>query len=258
MLHICFRWLYAGIEKELIELSMERIDKIISTQLNITRSEAKALIKAKKVFLNGCTVKSFNDKADTEKDIISVNGREISFKRFVYIMMNKPKGVISSTDGKKTNEKTVVDILPEDMKRKNLFPAGRLDKNTTGFMLITDDGGFAHDILSPKKHISKAYIAKLDKPFNDKIVMDFREGITIGDDDCLPAELEPFNGDYSVGRVEIRRGMYHQIKRMFKKYGIEVVELQRISMGGLPLDENLALGECRYLTEDELKLIQNC
>lgn len=237
---------------------MERIDKIISTQLNITRSEAKALIKSKKVLRNGCAVKSSNDKADTEKDIITVNGREIFFEKFVYIMMNKPKGVISSTDGRKTNEKTVVDILPDHMKRKNLFPAGRLDKNTTGFVLITDDGNFAHDILSPKKHISKAYIAHLDKPFNDEMIADFKRGISIGGDACLSAELEPVNGDYSVGKVEIRQGMYHQIKRMFKKYGIEVVELERISMGKLPLDKNLAYGECRYLTENELNLIKNC
>lgn len=239
-------------------MNMERIDKIISTQLNITRSEAKALIKSKKVLLNGCAVKSPNDKADTEKDIIIVNGREIFFEKFVYIMMNKPKGVISSTDGRKTNEKTVVDILPDHMQRKNLFPAGRLDKNTTGFMLITDDGNFAHDILSPKKHISKAYIAHLDKPFNDEMIADFKRGISISGDACLPAELEPVNGDYSVAKVEIRQGMYHQIKRMFKKYGIEVVELERISMGKLPLDRNLAYGECRYLTENELNLIKNC
>ena len=126
---------------------MERIDKIISSQLNITRNEARAFIKAKKVFLNGVPVTSLNEKADTEKDIVTVDGKEISFKKYVYIMMNKPKGVISSTDGRKTGEKTVVDILPSDMKRRNLFPAGRLDKDTTGFMLITDDGEFAHRIF---------------------------------------------------------------------------------------------------------------
>lgn len=123
---------------------MERIDKIISNELNIARSDAKSLIRSGKVFVNGVCEKSSSRKLNEEKDILNVNGKEIRFRRFVYIMMNKPKGVISSTDGRKTNEKTVVDILPDDMKRKNLFPAGRLDKNTTGFVLITDDGEFAH------------------------------------------------------------------------------------------------------------------
>ena len=119
---------------------MERIDKIISKELNIGRNDAKSLIKSGKVFLNGSSVKSPSEKLDEEKDVLTVGGRVIHLRRFVYIMMNKPEGVISSTDGRKTSEKTVIDILPEDMKRKNLFPAGRLDKNTTGFVLITDDG----------------------------------------------------------------------------------------------------------------------
>ena len=181
----------------------------------------------------------------------------IHLRRFVYIMMNKPEGVISSTDGRKTSEKTVIDILPEDMKRKNLFPAGRLDKNTTGFVLITDDGEFAHKILSPRNHIPKTYIAKLDKPFDDEISDAFSNGITIGDDDCLPAVLEPVDGDYTLARVIIKQGMYHQIKRMFKKYSIEVIGLKRIKMGRLNLDESLAAGECRYIDEKELEMINS-
>ena len=170
---------------------MERIDKIISKELNIGRNDAKSLIKSGKVFLNGSSVKSPSEKLDEEKDVLTVGGRVIHLRRFVYIMMNKPEGVISSTDGRKTSEKTVIDILPEDMKRKNLFPAGRLDKNTTGFVLITDDGEFAHRILSPRSHVPKTYIAKLDKPFDDEISDAFSNGITIGDDECLPAVLEP-------------------------------------------------------------------
>ena len=231
---------------------MERIDKIISSQLNITRNEARQLIKTKKVLLNGVPVKSLNEKADTEKDIITADGREISFKKYVYIMMNKPKGVISSTDGRKTGERTVVDILPDDMKRRNLFPAGRLDKDTTGFMLITDDGEFAHRILSPKHHIPKTYIAVLDKPFDDMLVKAFENGVEIGDDICMPAEISAKDGDYNTAVVTIRQGMYHQIKRMFKKFGITVMELKRIKMGSLALDENLAEGQCRYIENDEI------
>ena len=231
---------------------MERIDKIISSQLNITRNEARAFIKAKKVFLNGVPVTSLNKKADTEKDIVTVDGKEIFFKKYVYIMMNKPKGVISSTDGRKTGEKTVVDILPSDMKRRNLFPVGRLDKDTTGFMLITDDGEFAHRILSPKHHIPKTYIAVLDKPFDDALVKAFENGVEIGDDVCMPAEISAKDGDFNTAVVTIRQGMYHQIKRMFKKFGITVTELKRIKMGSLKLDENLAPGQCRYIESDEM------
>lgn len=236
---------------------MERIDKIISKELNIGRNDAKSLIKSGKVFLNGSSVKSPSEKLDEEKDVLTVGGRVIHLRRFVYIMMNKPEGVVSSTDGRKTSEKTVIDILPEDMKRKNLFPAGRLDKNTTGFVLITDDGEFAHRILSPRSHVPKTYIAKLDKPFNDEISDAFADGIIIGDDECLPAVLEPVNGDYTLARVIIKQGMYHQIKRMFKKYSIEVIGLKRIKMGRLNLDESLAAGECRYIDEKELEMINS-
>lgn len=234
---------------------MERIDKIISSQLNITRAQAKALIKLKKVLLNGVPVKSVNEKADAEKDELSVNGKAVFFRKYVYIMMNKPKGVISSTDGRKTFEKTVIDILPDEMKRKNLFPAGRLDKDTTGFMLITDDGAFAHKILSPKNHIPKTYIAKLDKPFDDAVIKAFEQGIKLGDDECMPARLKPLNDDFTAAAVTIKQGMYHQIKRMFKKFGITVVELKRIKMGALMLDENLPSGACRYINNDELSKI---
>ena len=236
---------------------MERIDKIISKELNIGRNDAKSLIKSGKVFLNGSSVKSPSEKLDEEKDVLTVGGRVIHLRRFVYIMMNKPEGVISSTDGRKTSEKTVIDILPEDMKRKNLFPAGRLDKNTTGFVLITDDGEFAHRRLSPRSHVPKTYIAKLDKPFDDEISDAFSNGITIGDDECLPAVLEPVDGDYTLARVIIKQGMYHQIKRMFKKYSIEVIGLKRIKMGRLNLDESLAAGECRYIDEKELEMINS-
>lgn len=236
---------------------MERIDKIISNELNIARSDAKSLIKSGKVFVNGVCEKSASRKLDEEKDILNVCGKVIQFRKFVYIMMHKPKGVISSTDGRKTNEKTVVDILPKDMKRKNLFPAGRLDKNTTGFLLITDDGEFAHKILSPKNHVPKTYIASLDKPFDAHIIKAFSEGVTIGNDACLPAVLEAVNGDYKTAKVIIKQGMYHQIKRMFKSFGIEVVELKRIKIGKLALDDQLAEGECRFLDEFELELINS-
>lgn len=168
-------------------------------------------------------------------------------------MMNKPQGVISASDGK--GEKTVVDLLPDDMKRRGLFPAGRLDKDTTGFVLLTDDGEFAHSILSPSKHIDKTYVAHLDKPITAELVEDFRSGMTLNGEKLLEAEITPIDGDLTVCKVVLRQGLYHQVKRMFKKHGITVTALDRVKMGNLSLDSSLKAGESRYLTAEELDLI---
>lgn len=231
---------------------MTRLDKILSTQLNITRSQAKTAVRQSRVQINGTMAKNADAKC-TDNDVITFDGKNIMYSRFVYIMMNKPKGVISASEGK--GDTTVIDILPDDMKRRGLFPAGRLDKDTTGFMLITDDGEFAHNILSPSHHITKTYIASLDKPFNDELVNDFRQGMVLTGEKLLEADVEPLNDDNTVAKVVLRQGLYHQVKRMFKKYGINVVELKRIKMGNLFLDPALSEGECRYLSENELKLI---
>lgn len=234
-------------------MKMQRLDKVLARELNITRTQTKTLIKQKRVMLNGEVVNKYDIKCKDD-DEIKVDGTQICVNEYVYIMMNKPKGVISASDGK--DEKTVVDILPKDMKRKNLFPAGRLDKDTTGFVLITDDGEFAHKILSPKNHIDKTYIATLDKPFNEDMVEEFKNGLELNGEKLLQAELECVDADYCKAKVVLRQGLYHQVKRMFKKFGITVVELDRIAMGNLALDENLAQGECRYLSKYELDLIR--
>lgn len=232
---------------------MERIDKILSRELNITRSQSKTLLRSGRVAFDGKVITS-GDLKCPDGCAISVDGELISNNKYVYIMMNKPKGVISAV--KSADDVTVVDILPQEMKRKNLFPAGRLDKDTTGFMLITDDGAFAHDILSPKKHIDKTYIATLDKPFDSSVTADFEKGMTLNGEKLLKAHIEPVNGDYHIARVVLKQGLYHQVKRMFKKHSITVVELHRVAMGNLPLDENLAPGECRYLTNDEINAVK--
>lgn len=223
----------------------------------MTRSEAKTLVKSGAVQVDSAVVKSADLKIDPRAARVFVNGREIAYNQYVYIMMNKPKGVISSTDGREAGAKTVVDILPEDMKRKNLFPAGRLDKDTTGFVLITDDGAFAHRILSPKSHVPKTYIAVLDRPFDLSVKADFESGMVLGGEKCLPASVECVNGDYTRAKVILKQGMYHQIKRMFKKHSITVLELERTAMGALSLDANLAPGQARYLNEEELLLIDS-
>lgn len=232
---------------------MTRLDKILSRELNISRSDAKSIVKQGRVTVNAVTAEAADMKC-ADHDEIMVDSKPVGNNKFVYIMMNKPKGVISASNG--SGDKTVIDILPDDMKRRGLFPAGRLDKDTTGFMLITDDGEFAHNILSPKNHINKTYIALLDKPFSFAVRKDFENGMELGGDKLLKAEIEPVDGDYRKARVVLHQGLYHQVKRMFKKHGITVLELERTAMGSLPLDSRLPQGECRYITKAELNLIR--
>ena len=229
----------------------QRLDKLLSTKLNITRSQAKALIKSGGVSINGTAVLSCDTKCG-EGDVVTANGKEVDAREHVYIMLNKPQGVICATDGK--GDKTVLDFLPDEMQRKGLFPAGRLDKDTTGFVLLTDDGGFSHRILSPKSHVVKTYVAELDKPVSDEVIIDFEKGMTLAEETLLPAKLIPL-GENTV-QVEISQGIYHQIKRMFKKHKITVVALRRIKIGGAALDENLREGECRYMTDEEISKIR--
>ena len=231
---------------------MTRLDKILSTQLNISRTDAKQMIKKGRVSVNGIPAKSGDVKV-ADADIVAVDGNKISYSRFVYIMMNKPKGVISASDGK--GEKTVVDLVPSDMQRRGLFPAGRLDKDTTGFVLLTDDGEFAHSILAPSRHIDKTYVVTLDNPVTPEAVADFRSGMELNGERLLQADAEIISEDATVCRVVLRQGLYHQIKRMFKKHGLTVLELKRVKMGNLPLDDSLLPGECRYLSQKELDLI---
>lgn len=232
---------------------MERIDKIISSALGVSRKDAGALIRQRLVTVNGSVVNSVSVKVDEENDELLCRGEKIQYSKFVYIMMNKPKGVISASES--SSEKTVIDILPKEMKRKKLFPAGRLDRDTTGFMLITDDGDFAHRILSPKNHIPKTYVAVLDRPFDKNVEKEFETGVELKDGICMPAEIKSLDGGSLIAQVTIRQGMYHQIKRMFAKFGITVTQLKRIKMGQLELDSRLAEGESRYITPQELDLI---
>ncbi len=234
---------------------MERIDKYISASKNISRADAKALIKKGRISVNENKISSCSIKINELSDTVVCDGERLEYRKFVYIMMNKPKGVISASEGK--GDKTVIDILPDSMKRKKLFPAGRLDRDTTGFMLITDDGDFAHRILAPKSHIPKTYIAELDKPFDKDIIAEFEKGVMLYDDLCMPASLSAADNDFTKAVVTINQGMYHQIKRMFKKFGITVLELERIKMGGLYLDKKLKRGECRYLSDEEIQIIEN-
>lgn len=233
----------------------QRLDKAIAMQGSLSRSEVKTLIRKGAVTVNGQVVKNADFGVDFDSDTVAVQGKELSLSMHIYLMLNKPKGVVSASEDKKLP--TVVDLIPKELWRKGLFPAGRLDKDTTGFVLITDDGEFAHDILSPKKHISKTYHALVNGTITDEMVEGFAKGVTIGEDFTLPASLKKISseeqGDW--GEVILKEGMYHQIKRMFGAYGLKVLELKRVQMGKLPLDPNLEEGKCRVLTAEELRLV---
>lgn len=233
----------------------QRLDKAIAMQGSLSRSEVKTLIRKGTVTVNGQVVKNADFGVDFDIDTVAVQGKELSLSMHIYLMLNKPKGVVSASEDKKLP--TVVDLVPKELWRKGLFPAGRLDKDTTGFVLITDDGEFAHDILSPKKHISKTYHALVNGTITDEMVEGFVKGVTIGEDFTLPASLKKISseeqGDW--GEVILKEGMYHQIKRMFGAYGLKVLELKRVQMGKLPLDPNLEEGKCRELTAEELRLV---
>ena len=231
---------------------MERIDKIIASQGIYSRSDVKSLISKKRVAVDGETVKSANIKVDPEKSVITIDGRELTVKKNVYIMLNKPKGYVSATEDR--DHQTVLELMPADFAGRDLFPAGRLDRDTTGLMIITDDGVLAHNILAPKKHVQKIYHVELDIPVTEEMARGFAAGVELNDGVCKEAGLE-ITGEYTA-KVTLKEGRYHQIKRMFGCYGAKVVELHRLTMGNLHLPDDLAVGECRELTEEELKLLQ--
>lgn len=236
-------------------MNSQRLDKIISDRLSFSRSELKKMAKDRRIELNGETVTDLSVKADSETDVILVDGKRINGDKYVYIMLNKPAGVLSASDGK--GEKTVIDLLPDGMKRSGLFPAGRLDKDTTGFTLITDDGDFAHRILSPKNHVSKTYIAELDKAVDQNGVIKLESGITLKDGTAfLPAEVTLLNEEKTSVQLTICEGKFHEVKRMFKAIGCEVLKLRRVKIGALALDEKLKPGEARYISSEEIKLIE--
>lgn len=234
---------------------MERLDKIIASQGQYSRSEVKKLVKGGRVTIDGSVVKNSDIKADPNKSIIAVDGKVLHYKKHMYIMLNKPQGVVSATDDR--DHKTVIDLVPKELMRDGLFPAGRLDGDTVGFVLITDDGDFAHEILSPKNHIMKTYHATLERPVTKEDIRAFRDGIELKDGTlCLEAEVRSLDSDTPMAEIKICEGKYHQVKRMFAALGNKVVFLKRVKMGELSLDESLEEGQCREITPEELMLIK--
>lgn len=233
----------------------ERLDKLIASQGKLSRSDVKKMVKSGRVTVDGAVVKSADIKVDADKSVISVDGKALNYKKNSYIMLNKPQGVISASNDK--TQKTVVDLVPPELYRDGLFPAGRLDGDTVGFVLITDDGDFAHRILSPKNHIMKTYHATLRSPLTEEDISAFKNGIELSDGTlCLEAEVRMLEKtDEPIAEVKICEGKYHQVKRMFAALGNKVLYLKRVRMGGLDLDESLEEGQCREITAEELLLL---
>jgi len=233
-----------------------RLDKLLSNMGYGSRKDIKIGIKKHLIKVNGEFPKTASLHVDPDKDEVLVNGERVVYKPVVYLMMNKPAGVISATEDRV--DETVVDLVEEEFTYYDLHPIGRLDKDTVGLLILTNDGRLSHDLLTPKKHVPKTYYAKIDGQVTEADVKAFAKGLNINDEYMtLPAKLKILSsGTESEVEVTIYEGKYHQIKRMFVNRGKEVTYLKRLSMGGLLLDESLEEGMSRELTEGELVLLQ--
>ncbi|HBA62646.1 MAG TPA: 16S rRNA pseudouridine(516) synthase [Lachnospiraceae bacterium] len=238
-----------------MDVVMIRIDKYLADMGFGTRSEIKKAIRQGLVAIDSNVVRKPEEKLDPERQKVSFAGKSVTYAALEYYMLHKPAGVVSATEDKK--ERTVMDLLPKE-RRKDLFPVGRLDKDTEGLLLITNDGSMAHALLSPKKHVDKTYFARVRGWVTEEDRIAFRKGIDIGDEkQTLPAELTILQaGEESEIRLTIREGRFHQVKRMFEAVGKEVVYLKRLSMGPLTLDPSLSAGNSRQLTEEEIQALQ--
>lgn len=232
-----------------------RLDKYLCDMQEGTRSTVKDMIRKQRVSVNDIVVTRPELKVNTDKDIVCIDGRQIGYFHYEYYMLNKPQGVVSATTDK--TDKTVIDIIT-DKKRKDLFPVGRLDKDTVGLLLLTNDGDLNHKLISPKYHVDKVYYAEINAPITEKDIKAFENGVTLDDGyKCMSAKLKVIENLEDSSRVEVtvQEGKYHQVKRMFEARGKKVIYLKRTSFGNLPLDESLEEGEYKELSESELAVL---
>lgn len=227
-------------------MALIRIDKFLSTALGISRTDAKLLLKNGSITANGERITKADTKID-ETDKVKNGDQLLTYKKYIYLMMNKPEGILSAANDKRV--KTVVDIIPNEFKRAGLFPVGRLDKNTTGLLIITDDGDFGHRVTAPKTDTEKCYLAELDGDIKEECVDIFKKGVVLADGQvCKPAVLKI--KENRCAYVTVTEGKYHQIKRMFGTVGLGVNKLHRVSIGKLRLPDDLFSGEVRELSEE--------
>lgn len=229
-----------------------RLDRFIANQTGRPRSDVRKLIYWSKVTVNGKGIHSCDFKVCPEIDTVTVLGEEVVYKKNIYIMMNKPRGVVCST--KDGDSPTVISLLPPELRRKDIFPAGRLDKDTTGFVFLTNDGELSHKILSPKKHIAKYYFVKLAQPYSEKYETAFQNGIVLDDGEkCLPARVKGIPNHAECAVVELFEGKYHQVKRMFAAVENNVENLARVQMGNLPINAELKFGEYLEILHNDVE-----
>lgn len=233
-----------------------RLDKYLCSCGLGTRSEVKKIIKSKRVQVEGVCVTACEHKVEADSNI-TLDGKKMDYNQYTYIMLNKPKGYISAS--RDDNKATVTDLLPVKYRNIGLFPVGRLDRDTVGLVILTNDGDFAHNTLSPKKHISKTYIAHIEGQLPEDAKESFKKGIELKDFTCKSAKLTVICsvGELTKCSVTISEGKYHQVKRMFFALGCNVVELQRISFGKIKLDDKLKEGEYRLLNDEELEFVNS-
>ena len=235
-------------------MARERLDKLLASTGLWSRKEVKDLVRQGRVLAGGVPVRKPEEKFDPQSEVILVDGEIVDCASFVYLMMHKPEGLLSATEDRA--QKTVLDLLPQHLRRRGLFPVGRLDKDTTGLLLLTDDGSLAHELLSPKKHVDKVYLARVEGRVDAADTAALGAGMVLGDGlHCLPAGLEPL-GDGSSCLVTLREGKYHQVKRMLAARRKPVLALKRLSMGPLELDRELEAGEWRMLAPEELEALK--
>lgn len=232
-----------------------RIDKLLSELGLCTRREAAKIAKSGGILVDGIPIKDVSKHIDPEKQSVTLQGRSVVYQKFTYVMLNKPTGYVSATDDKSLPY--VIELLPDELRRRDLFPVGRLDRDTVGLMILTNNGPLAHSLLSPKHHVRKEYFFTAAEPLDADAERDFEQGITLADGyECKSAELYLDEGR-AQGRIVLTEGKYHQIKRMIASRNNRVTGLERLSFGEIRLDSRLARGEWRYLTEEEIKILES-
>lgn len=234
---------------------MIRLDKFLSEASPYSRRDVRGLVKRGAVAVNGVPAKAPDMKVNENKDVICVNGEHIIYRKFIYLMMNKPQGYLSATEDDR--DPVVVDLLPEEYRHFSPFPVGRLDKDTEGLLLLTNDGQFDHELMSPRKNLFKRYYAELDKPAVEEDITSFASGMEFKEFTAKPARLEIDPEDPQKVFVEIAEGKYHQVKRMCERVGKTVIFLKRVAIGPLQLDGTLAAGQVRELTQEEYALLMS-
>lgn len=237
-------------------MSKMRLEKMLSNMGYGSRKDMKTIIKKGRVKVNGVVAKSGSESIDTDKDVVEFDGLEVKYKEYIYLMLNKPAGVVSATED--NMHETVLDLLLDEDVIFQPFPVGRLDKDTEGMLILTNDGKFSHDLLSPKKHIPKTYYVEVDGEITEDDVIAFREGINVNDEYVtMESKLIIDEENPCAGLVTIMEGKFHQIKRMFNEREKNVTYLKRLQMGDLELDETLELGQYRELSDDEVEMLKN-